>query len=211
MIPTIVRYRVNTSNHVLKEIQRRQKIHKIARKNKTSWIMLNFSTSKKEVETLIELVIMFDQAIKDEIWHWEMYNAYNKIFKNTSERIELPNQESFWTLRKKESYKHLGVLEADTIKQTRMKERVRKEYLEKKLLKTKLCHRNLTRSTRSGKTGWGRYFSRSCWSDWSLIIQTNSIFTDWDISWKIRRNILWSFKIKMIYQILTKKIRSNFN
>ena len=37
--------------------------------------------------------------------------------RETTERIELLNQESIRTLGKKENYKYLGMLKADTIKQ----------------------------------------------------------------------------------------------
>ena len=48
------------------------------------------------------------------------------------------------TLGEKETYKYLGILVADTIKQVKMKERIKKEYLRRtrKLLETKLCNRN---------------------------------------------------------------------
>ena len=38
------------------------------------------------------------------------------------EGVELPNQEKLRTLGEKETYKYLGILEADTIKQVEMKE-----------------------------------------------------------------------------------------
>ena len=37
-------------------------------------------------------------------------------------RMELPNQENIGTLGEKETYKYMGILEADTIKQKEMKE-----------------------------------------------------------------------------------------
>ena len=37
--------------------------------------------------------------------------------------IELPNQKIFRTLREKENYEYLGILEADTLKQREMKEK----------------------------------------------------------------------------------------
>ena len=40
--------------------------------------------------------------------------------------MELPNQDKTRTLGKKETYKYLGVLEADTIKQKEEKEKIRK-------------------------------------------------------------------------------------
>ena len=59
--------------------------------------------------------------------------------------MELPNHDRIRTLEEKETYKYLGILEANTIKQTQMKDRIRKEYLRRtrKLLETKLSSRNL--------------------------------------------------------------------
>ena len=54
--------------------------------------------------------------------------------------IELPNQDKIRTLVENETYKFLGILEADTIKQVEMKNKIQKEYLRRtrKLLETKL-------------------------------------------------------------------------
>ena len=51
--------------------------------------------------------------------------------------IEISSQDKIRTLGEKETYKYLGILEADTIKQVEMKKKLRK------LLETKLCSRNL--------------------------------------------------------------------
>ena len=61
--------------------------------------------------------------------------------------VELQNQVVIRTLREKESYKYLGILEAETIKQQEMKEKSKKEYIRrnKKLLKIKLYSRSLVR------------------------------------------------------------------
>ena len=62
-----------------------------------------------------------------------------------TEGIELSRQERIRTFRKKENYKYRKILEADTIKQVEVKEKIRKEYLlrqMRKLLETKLCSRN---------------------------------------------------------------------
>ena len=56
--------------------------------------------------------------------------------------MELPNQDKFKTLGEKETYKYLGILETDTIKQVEMKEKIKKERT-RKLLETKLFSRNL--------------------------------------------------------------------
>ena len=39
--------------------------------------------------------------------------------------MELPNQDKIRTLIDKETYKYLGILEADTIKQEEMKEKIK--------------------------------------------------------------------------------------
>ena len=59
--------------------------------------------------------------------------------------MELPNQDKMRTLAENETYKYLGILEADTIKQVEMKDSIQKEYLRRtrKLLETKLSSRNL--------------------------------------------------------------------
>ena len=59
--------------------------------------------------------------------------------------MELPNKDKIKTLTENETYKYLGILEADTIKQAEMKEKIQKEYLRRtrKLLETKLNSRNL--------------------------------------------------------------------
>ena len=44
-----------------------------------------------------------------------------------TEGIELPNQERTRTLVEKETYKYLGILDVDTIKQAEMKEKILKK------------------------------------------------------------------------------------
>ena len=62
-----------------------------------------------------------------------------------SEGIELPNQVRVRMLEEKENYKYLRILEADTIEQAQMKEKIAKEYLRqtRNLLETRLCNRSL--------------------------------------------------------------------
>ena len=57
--------------------------------------------------------------------------------------MELSNQDKIRMLGEKETYKYLGILEADTIKQVKMKEKIKKEYLRRirELLETKLSSR----------------------------------------------------------------------
>ena len=65
--------------------------------------------------------------------------------RHLTDGIELPNQDKIRTLAENETYKYLGILEADTIKQVEMKNKIQKEYLRRtrKLLETKLSSRNL--------------------------------------------------------------------
>ena len=65
--------------------------------------------------------------------------------RNLTDRIELSNQDKIRTLAENETYKYLRILEADTIKQVEMKNKIQKEYLRRtrKLLETKLNSRNL--------------------------------------------------------------------
>ena len=55
--------------------------------------------------------------------------------------MQLPNQDKIRRLWEKETYKYLGKLKADSIKQGKMKENIKKEYLRinRKLLETKIC------------------------------------------------------------------------
>ena len=59
--------------------------------------------------------------------------------------MKLPSQDKIRKLGEKETYKYLGILEADTIKQVEMKDKIKKEYLRRtrKPLETKLSCRNL--------------------------------------------------------------------
>ncbi len=74
------------------------------------------------------------------------------------ERTELSNQERIKALGEKENYKYQGILEADNIKQTEMKENLRKEYLRstRKLLETKQYSRNLVK----GINAWAIFLVR---------------------------------------------------
>ena len=69
----------------------------------------------------------------------------NSRERETTERIELQKWERIRTLREKENYKYLGLLDEETIKQADMKEKVRKNNLRRtrKLLETMLYRRNL--------------------------------------------------------------------
>ena len=65
--------------------------------------------------------------------------------RHLTDGIELPNQYKIRTLGEKETYKYLDILEADTIQQMEIKDKIQKEYCRRsrKLLKTKLSCKNL--------------------------------------------------------------------
>ena len=64
--------------------------------------------------------------------------------RHLTDRMELPNQGKIRTLGENETYKYLGILEADTIKQGEMKDKIQNEYLKRtrKLLETNISSRN---------------------------------------------------------------------
>ena len=51
--------------------------------------------------------------------------------RHLTEGMEPPSQDKIRTLAEKETYKDLGILEADIIKKVQMKDKIKKEYLKK--------------------------------------------------------------------------------
>ena len=82
----------------------------------------------------------------DGIWHEKLCHANNEKRQTTPVgRNGTTKSRKIRTHGQKKTYKYLGMLEADTIKQVEMKERIKKEYLrrKRKLPKTKVYCRNL--------------------------------------------------------------------
>ena len=79
--------------------------------------------------------------------------------RHQTDGVELPNQDKRRTLAENETYKYLGILEADTIKQVEMKNKIRKEYLRRtrKLHETKLSGRNLIKRINTSAVPLVRY------------------------------------------------------
>ena len=101
---------------------------------------------KKELETLIHPVRTYSQDIGIEFGIEKCAMLVMKSSKrHMTDGMELPNQDKIRTLADNETYKYLDILEADTIKQVEMKDKIQKEYLirTRKLLETKLSSRNL--------------------------------------------------------------------
>ena len=105
-----------------------------------------FAKNEKEMETLIHAVRIYSQDIGMEFGIEKCAMLVMKSGKrHMTDEMELPNHDRIRTLEENETYKYLGILEADTIKQVQMKDLIRKEYLRRtrKLLETKLSSRNL--------------------------------------------------------------------
>ena len=79
--------------------------------------------NEKELETLIHAVRIYSQDIGMECGIEKCAMLVMKSGKQyMTDGMELPNQDKIKTLGKNETYKYLGILEADTIKQVEMKE-----------------------------------------------------------------------------------------
>ena len=94
------------------------------------------------------------------IWNLACAMLVMKIGKrHMTDGMELPNQEKIRTLGENETYKYLGILEADTVKQVEMKDKIQKEYLRRtrKLLKIKLSGRNLIKGINTWAVPLVRY------------------------------------------------------
>ena len=105
-----------------------------------------FAKNEKEPETLILGVRIYSQDIGMKFGKEKCAMLVMKSGKQyMADGIEQPNHDEIRMLGENETYKYLGILEADTIKQVEMKDKIRKEYLRRtrKLLETKLSCRNL--------------------------------------------------------------------
>ena len=136
-------------NHILRKCTARYKLSKFQEEINHLIYMNNIklpARNEKELETLIHAIRIYSQDIGMEFGIEKCAMLVMKSGKwHLIDRMELPNQDKIRTLRKKEIHKYLGILEADTIKQAEMKEKIQKEYLRRtrKLLETKLSSRNL--------------------------------------------------------------------
>ena len=82
-----------------------------------------FAKNEKELKTLIQIVRIYSQDIKMEFGIERCTKLEMKSSKrHMTEGVELPTQEKLRTLGDKENFKYWGILEADTIKQMKMKE-----------------------------------------------------------------------------------------
>ena len=112
-----------------------------------------FAKNEKELETLIHTVRIYSRDIGMEFGIEMCAMLVMKSGKRQlTDGMKLPNKDKIKTLAENETYKYIGILEADTIKQVETKEKIQKEYLRRtrKLLETKLNSRNLIK----GITTW---------------------------------------------------------
>ena len=115
---------------------------------------------KKELETLIHAVRIYSQDIGIEFGIEICAMSVMKSGKrHMTDGMELPNQYRIRTLGENETYKYMGILEADTIKQVEMKEKIKNKYVRRTRiqLETKLCGRNLIKRINTWAVSLVRY------------------------------------------------------
>ena len=136
-------------NYILKKCTAAYKLNKSQEKINPLIYMDDdklFAKSEKELETLIHSMRIYSQDIRMEFDIEKCAIMIMKIGKrHLTGGMEIPSQDKIRTLGGKETNKYLGILEADTIKQVEMKEKIKNKYLKRtrKLLETKLSRRNL--------------------------------------------------------------------
>ena len=136
-------------NHILRQCIAGYKLSRLQEKINHLMYMDDiklFAKNEKELETFIHAVRIYGQDIGMEFDREKCAMLVKKSGKrHMTDRMEQPNLDKVRTLEENETYKNLGILEADTIKQVQMKDTIRKEYLRRtrKLLETKLSRRNL--------------------------------------------------------------------
>ena len=92
---------------------------------------------------------------RNEIWRWKMRHARNDKRQTAHDRSRTIKSWKIRELIEKETYKNLGILEADTIKQVDMNEKIKTEYpRRRKPLEIKLYGRNLVK----GINTWTVFF-----------------------------------------------------
>ena len=138
-------------NHILRKCTAGYKLSRSQKKiNHLIYMddIKRFAKNVKELESLIHAVRIYSQDIGMqfgiETCAMLMMKSGKRLMTNG---IEQPNHEKIRTLEENETYKYFGILEADTIKQVKMKDKIQKECLKRtrKLLETKLSRGNLVK------------------------------------------------------------------
>ena len=107
-------------------------------------ILTYLQKNEKELKTLIHAVGIYSQDIGIEFGIEKYAMLVMKSGKHRTDVIEPPNHDEFETLMENETYKYLGILRAEPIKQVQLKDQITKEYFRRsrKLLETKHFSRN---------------------------------------------------------------------
>ena len=91
-----------------------------------------FAKNEKELETLIHTVRIYSRDIGME---FSIEKCAMLVMKSRKQQLtdgmEQPNKDNIKMLAENETYKYLAILEADTIKQVEMKEKIQKNILGK--------------------------------------------------------------------------------
>ena len=115
-------------NHILKKWTVGYKLSRLQEKINHRMYMDDIkllADNEKELETLIHTVRIYSQDIGMEFGIEKCALLVMKSGKrHLTDGIELPNQDNIRTLAENETYKYLGILEADTIKQVEMKDKI---------------------------------------------------------------------------------------
>ena len=86
-----------------------------------------FAKNEKELKTLIHANRIYSQDIGMEFGIEKCAMLEMKSGKrHLTDRMEQPNQDKIRTLAENETYKYLGISEADTIKHVEMKDKIQK-------------------------------------------------------------------------------------
>ena len=108
---------------------RRYKLHKSQEKinDRKNMNVISLPKMKNELETRIQAVMIYSSDKRMEFGIEKCAMLMMKSGKQQmTEGIDLPNHGKFRALGKKETYIYLEILEADTIKYTEMKEKIKK-------------------------------------------------------------------------------------
>ena len=120
-------------NNILRKCKAEYKLSRLQEKINHLMYMddiKQFAINEKELETLILTVGVYSQDIGMEFGIEKCVLLVMKSGKqHLTDGIGLPNQDKMRTLAESETFKYLGILEADTIKQVEMIDKIQKEYL----------------------------------------------------------------------------------
>ena len=119
-----------------------------------------YAKSEKDLESLIQTVRIFSEDIGMEFGLDKCAVMIMKRGKQIEANgIRLPDEKKIRSLKEDESYKYLGVLEADDLKRLEMKEIIKKEYKRRvrKVLETKLNGHNLIKAINTWAVAVIRY------------------------------------------------------